>query len=126
MSVRNVKITVEYDGTNFYGWQKQPGLRTIQGTIEESIKKILQEDIKIIGASRTDRGVHAIGQVANFLTNTEIKLNILLYKLNRILPEDIRVKSIEEVDKEFNARYKAKSKKILFISFLKQKVFLKI
>lgn len=110
MSVRNIKIIVEYDGTNFYGWQKQPELKTIQGAIEEAIKKILQEDIKIIGAGRTDRGVHAEGQVANFFLNTEIDLNVLLYRLNKVLPEDIRIKTIAEVEKGFNSRYKTKLK----------------
>ena len=108
--MRNIKITIEYDGTNFHGWQKQLGLRTVQGTVEESVKKILQEDIKIIGAGRTDRSVHAEGQVANFLSNTEIKLNTILYRLNKILPEDVRIKSIKEVKKDFHSRYKVKSK----------------
>lgn len=115
--MRNIKIIIEYDGTNFYGWQKQPGLRTVEGTIEESIKKILQENIKIIGAGRTDSGVHASGQVANFLSNTENKLNTILYRLNKILPEDIRIKSIKEVNKDFHARYKAKSKLYRYIIF---------
>lgn len=108
--MQNIKIIIEYDGTDFFGWQKQPNLRTVQGTIESALFKILQEEVKIIGASRTDRGVHAEAQVTNFFTDKGIESDILFYRLNKVLPKDIKIKTIEEVDGNFHARYNAKSK----------------
>ncbi len=106
----NLKITIEYDGTEYSGWQYQPGKRTIQGEIEGVLYRITGEKIRIIGAGRTDAGVHAENQVANFLYNGRMSSEELKKAMNSLLPKDIFIKEIEEVSKNFNARYDAKSK----------------
>lgn len=108
--MRNIKLTIEYDGTNYFGWQIQPKGETIQGVIEERLKKITSEHVHLIGAGRTDSGVHALGQVANFKTNSNIDIFSLKRALNSLLPEDIVIKKVEEVDLGFNARKHAKTK----------------
>ena len=116
--MRNIKIIVEYDGTNYSGWQVQYGKassgqvrNTVQGQLEAVIGKILQENIKLAAASRTDAGVHAAGQAANFKTaNSTIKLNKLLRSINSMLPEDIAVSAISIARDNFSARYDAESK----------------
>jgi len=104
----NIKLVIEYDGTNYYGWQRIPGKKTIQGTIESVLSKILNEDVKITGASRTDAGVHALSQVANFKTKKVLNLNKLKKALNRMLPPDIVIKRISKVNLKFHARYSKK------------------
>jgi len=106
----NIKITIEYDGTKYYGWQRQKGLLSIQGILEEKISQITQEKILLNGSGRTDAGVHALGQVANFKTNSSIPLVELAFILNRMLPLDIRIRKTEKVDNDFHARYSAVSK----------------
>ena len=106
----NIKLTIEYEGTKYYGWQRQKGLLTIQGILEEKISQITQEKISLNGSGRTDAGVHALGQVANFKTNSSIPLPELPFILNRVLPLDIRIKKAEKVDNNFHARYSAVSK----------------
>ena len=117
--MRNLKITIEYDGTNYAGWQVQKSHqshvtshqpRTIQETIERALQKILQEKIRLIASGRTDAGVHALAQVANFTTASKIDLSKLHRALNGNLPEDIKISKIEEVDLKFNSRFSAKSK----------------
>lgn len=108
--LRNIKLEIEYDGTNFYGWQIQPKLRTVQGEIQEKLKTILGQKVNLIGAGRTDVGVHALGQVANFKTTSELDKNSIVNGLNGLLPGDIVIKEIEEVDLNFNSRYSAKSR----------------
>ncbi len=108
--MRNIKLIIEYDGTNYQGWQKQSKGETIQGVIEEKLKKITSEDIHLIGSGRTDAGVHALGQVANFKTNSNIDIYSLQRALNSLLPKDIVIKKVEEVELDFNARKNAKSK----------------
>ncbi|MFH1824745.1 MAG: tRNA pseudouridine(38-40) synthase TruA [Candidatus Firestonebacteria bacterium] len=109
--MRNIKLVIEYDGTDYSGWQRIPGKKTIQGTIEAALSKILNEDIKITGASRTDAGVHALGQVANFKTDNLLRdLFSLRKSLNSVLPPDIVIKKISKVDLKFHARYSAKLK----------------
>jgi len=108
--VRNIKLTIEYDGTAYHGWQIQPGLRTIQGEIKEQIAQITQQEVNLIGAGRTDAGVHALAQVANFQTESTIDLTALQRGLNSLLPPDIVVKAVEEVGEEFHARFSARSK----------------
>ncbi len=107
---RNIKLEIEYDGTNFHGWQIQPKLRTVQGEIEEKLETILGHKIDLIGAGRTDVGVHALGQAANFKTTIELDKNSIINGLNGLLPDDIVIKGIEEVDLNFNSRYNAKSR----------------
>lgn len=103
-------MTIEYDGTDFYGWQYQPDRRTVQGEIETAIKEITGENIRIIGAGRTDHGVHALGQVANFKINSDISCNNLKSGLNALTGEDIYIKEIKEVPSDFHARFSACSK----------------
>jgi tRNA pseudouridine38-40 synthase len=108
--VRNIKLTIEYDGGIYHGWQIQPGLRTIQGVVLEQIAQITQQKANLIGAGRTDAGVHALGQVASFKTESTIDLLALQRGLNSLLPSDIVVKAVEEVGEEFHARFSARSK----------------
>lgn len=102
-----------YDGNSYSGWQRL-GLseknNSIQGILEETISSYLGEEIHITGSGRTDAGVHALGQVANFKSNTKIKLSALMEDINRKLPEDIRILKIEYVDNDFHSRYSAVSK----------------
>ncbi|MEO0074517.1 MAG: tRNA pseudouridine(38-40) synthase TruA [candidate division WOR-3 bacterium] len=108
----NIKMVIEYDGHNYYGWQKQLSKPTIQGTIEQALAKILGEKVKIIGASRTDAGVSALAQVANcqITTKANFDLEKLTKSINALLPKDIYIKSISRVKDGFNARRDAKSK----------------
>jgi len=109
--VRNIKLTIEYDGSSYHGWQIQPGgLRTIQGEMREQIAQITQGEVNLIGAGRTDAGVHALGQVANFQTESTIELTALQRGLNSLLPPDIVIRAAEEVEEEFHARFSARSK----------------
>jgi len=110
--MRNLKLTIEYQGTNYAGWQRQKSIKvkTIQETIEEVLCKILQEKIKLIASGRTDAGVHAQAQVANFNTNSSIALNKLQRALNGLLPEDIVITKAEEAPLGFHSRFAAKSK----------------
>ena len=108
--MRNIKLTIEYDGTNYLGWQKQKMGTTIQGTLEEAIRALTNEDIEVIGSSRTDAGVHAKGFVANFKTNTKIPANKYREAINNKLPNDIVILESEEVEEEFHARYNARGK----------------
>ena len=108
--LRNIKLEIEYDGTNFYGWQVQPKLRTVQGEIEDRLNTILKHKVNLIGAGRTDVGVHALGQVANFKTENQLNKESILRGLNGLLPDDVVIKKVEEVDLDFNARYSAKSR----------------
>jgi len=108
--VRNIKLTIEYDGGAYHGWQIQPGLRTIQGVMREQIAQITQKKVNLIGAGRTDAGVHVLAQVASFKTESTIDLPSLQRGLNSLLPPDIVVKGLEEVAEEFHARFSARSK----------------
>jgi tRNA pseudouridine38-40 synthase len=108
--VRNIKLEIEYDGTDFHGWQIQPDLRTVQGEIQNKLKTILGEKVNLVSAGRTDVGVHALGQVANFKTASGLDRNSIINGLNGLLPEDVVIKKIEEVDVDFNSRYDAKSR----------------
>ncbi|MCJ7576966.1 MAG: tRNA pseudouridine(38-40) synthase TruA [candidate division Zixibacteria bacterium] len=107
---RNIKLEIEYEGTDFSGWQIQPKLRTVQGEIQDKLQTILGHKINLIGAGRTDVGVHALGQAANFKTTNELSKNSIINGLNGLLPDDIVIKRIEEVDLNFNSRYDAKSR----------------
>ncbi len=102
---------MEYDGTNFVGWQMQPNGRSVQEELEKGLRQILQEDCKTNAAGRTDSGVHARGQVANFLTTSNTSITKLLRSLNGVLPEDVAVLGGEEVDEKFHARYSAKARR---------------
>jgi tRNA pseudouridine38-40 synthase len=108
--MRNVKITIAYDGTHFHGWQHQPGVTTIQGALHEAARKIAQERITIHGASRTDTGVHALGQVAHFKTQSALSAAEFQRALNALLPPAIRIMEAEEVGHAFHSRWLAQGK----------------
>jgi tRNA pseudouridine38-40 synthase len=115
---RNIKLEIEYDGSDFHGWQTQPELRTVQGELELSLSSILNHEIKLIGSGRTDVGVHALRQVANFETESGLEPETLKKALNGVLPRDIVVKQVKEVNSEFNARFSAKSRVYRYLIFL--------
>ena len=106
--MRNVRLLLEYDGTNFVGWQSQREGRSVQGEIESALCTILQEPVSVIGAGRTDAGVHARGQVANFRTNSPLSVDEIRGGLNGVLPEDVAVLECGEVPIDFHSRYSAK------------------
>lgn len=107
---RNFKLVIAYDGTDFAGWQVQPGLKTVQGTLARAITCVTREESIVHGSGRTDTGVHALGQVASFSTGTPIPASNLVIALNDILPLSIRVLSAEEVAQDFHPRKSAKGK----------------
>lgn len=103
--MKRVKLVVAYDGTNYHGWQVQDNGITIEEVLNRTISKLVQEDIKVIGASRTDAGVHACGNVAVFDTESRIPGDKFSFALNQRLPEDIRIQESCEVDADFHPRY---------------------
>ena len=105
--MRRFKLTVEYDGTDFAGWQYQSNARTVQGELVKSLSQLLQEEVKITGAGRTDAGVHARGQAAHCETGNPMDVRTIKRGINALLPADIVVRSAEEVDNHFHARYSA-------------------
>lgn len=113
--VRNIKLTIEYDGTDFCGWQRQPRVRTVQEELERSLKELFQENIQLIGSGRTDAGVHALGQVANFCTEKMIPIDGILKGTNTILDRDVRIIKAEKVHSDFHARYDAKSRSYRYV-----------
>ena len=112
--MRNIKITIEYDGKDFNGWQKQTEKLNIQGEIERAIEIITGEKVNVIGSGRTDAGVNALNQVANFKIENKMPIEKIPYALNSQLKRSIRIKSAEEVDERFNSRYNAKKKTYIY------------
>jgi tRNA pseudouridine38-40 synthase len=108
--MQNFKITIEYDGSAYHGWQRQATDRTIQGDIENALKTMTGDPITLTGSGRTDAGVHALNQAANFRCETSLTPDVFLNGLNSLLPEDIVVTSCEVVPEKFHARYDVKSK----------------
>ena len=108
--MRNIKLVIEYDGTNFYGWQAQPGLRTVQGALEQAIRELTGEAARPAGAGRTDAGVHAEGQVASFRTASMLPAAKFAPALTALLPEDVAVLRAEDVPEEFHARHSAQAR----------------
>ncbi len=107
---RNLKITLAYDGSDFHGWQVQPGLRTVQGTLAECIQRLTGEAVLPQGSGRTDAGVHALAQVASVRLDTPIPERNLVIALNDVLPPSVRVNRVEAVRDDFHARHSAKAK----------------
>ncbi|MDY6951657.1 MAG: tRNA pseudouridine(38-40) synthase TruA [Thermodesulfobacteriota bacterium] len=107
---RNFKLVMEYDGTGYHGWQRQKDLPTVQGTIETRLKTMTGQSVTVIGSGRTDAGVHALNQVANFVVETNLTADIFKRGLNSLLPPDIVIKACQQVDAAFHARYDAVSK----------------
>jgi len=108
--MRTIKLTVAYDGKDFHGWQVQPALRTVQGEIEKAVEQITGESIRIMGAGRTDAGVHALGQAASFSTTSSLSCRKLCDGLDAVTPEDIAVIEAYDVPENFDARHDAVSK----------------
>jgi len=117
MKLRNIKLILEYDGTRYYGWQKQPKVPTIQETMERSLSLLLKEKVKIIAAGRTDAHVHAQGQVVNFHTSTSLPLHSIKPALGSYLPEDIKVKRVEEVPLNFHAQKSALNRTYKYVIY---------
>jgi tRNA pseudouridine38-40 synthase len=111
----NYKLTLQYDGTKYAGWQIQENALSIQEVIKSSIQQILQEEVNLIGAGRTDAGVHALGQVANFTLDKELDLFRFKYSINSVLPDDISITNIESVDEKFHSRFSAKKRSYIYL-----------
>lgn len=107
MKKKVYKLSISYDGTNYCGWQSQPNGNSVQDEIEKALKIILKENISLIGSGRTDAGVHAKEQVAHFSTNAKFSIDRLIFSLNGLLHNDIRINSIEDAEDSFHARYSA-------------------
>ncbi len=120
--VQNYQIVLSYDGTDFHGWQRQPKKRTIQGTLEDTLAKIAQKKVTVIGAGRTDAGVHAQGQVANFKAVLRLNEDELKKALNALLPDDIRVIELKKAAMDFHARRGAKAKVYHYRIFHSQEI----
>ncbi len=108
--MKTIKLTIAYDGTHFHGWQFQPGIATIQGAIQDAARKITQEKIIAHGASRTDAGVHALGQVAHFKTRSTLSATQIQRALNALLPPAIRIVAAEEMGQDFHSRWQSQGK----------------
>lgn len=114
--MRNIKLTIEYDGKDFNGWQKQPNKLNIQGEIERAIQEITKEEkIELNASGRTDAGVHALGQVANFKTNSKMPVEKFPIAINTKVKKSIVVKNAEEVPERFHSRYNCKQKTYRYI-----------
>src|SRR5262245_24769245 len=112
----NFRFTLAYDGTDFHGWQTQPGLRTVQQTLEESIASVTREQrVRVNASGRTDTGVHALGQVVNFHSQTTLSADVLLRAVNANLPEDVRVLRSEAVPDDFDANRDAVRKRYRYV-----------
>jgi tRNA pseudouridine38-40 synthase len=109
--MRNIRLDLEYDGTVYHGWQVQPDVSTIQQELEETLHQILGERVRVVGAGRTDAGVHALGQVGHFPTESALEVGALFRGMNSLLPEDIVVKAVREAPPDFHARKSALMKR---------------
>ncbi len=113
--LKNYKLLIQYDGTNYSGWQIQSNAETVQQKISDSIKTILREEVNLIGSGRTDSGVHALGQIANFRSEQEIDLYRFKHSLNSVLPLDVSIVKIEKTDELFHARFDAKKRNYIYL-----------
>ena len=113
--MRNIKLTIEYDGKDFNGWQRQPDKLNIQGEIEKAIKEITGENIDLVASGRTDAGVHSLGQIANFKTSSKLPVEKIPIAINTKLKRSIRILRAEEVEEEFHSRYSCKKKTYRYI-----------
>lgn len=108
--MKKILLTIAYDGTRYFGWQRQENFITVEGEVEKALSKLFNANVELRGASRTDTGVHALGQRATFEISTTIPTCRLPYAINNILPDDIRVHKAEEVSAKFHPQYDAKNK----------------
>jgi tRNA pseudouridine38-40 synthase len=113
--MRNIKLTLCYDGTDFHGWQRQPGLRSVQGELEQAIESLTQECANATASGRTDAGVHALGQVVHFYTASRHPAAVFVRGLNALLPNDVRVFDAQEVPQAFHATLDARSKRYRYV-----------
>lgn len=122
--MQRYKVVIQYDGTDFFGWQIQQDKPTVQGTITQAMKTVLRSEVSVVGSGRTDTGVHAFGQVAHFDAPASVDVNKFLYSVNSLLPDSISITNMYEVDDEFHARFDAKKRGYLyFISTNKNPFF---
>ncbi len=117
-NMKNIMLTLEYDGTNYSGWQIQDNANSIQAEVEKAIYRLTKKEVTLIGAGRTDAKVHALGQVANFFIETSIPGESFKYALNEYLPEDIKAVYSNEVPKDFHARFSAIKKRYRYKIYL--------
>lgn len=108
--MRNIKLTLQFDGTDYHGWQIQKSDRTVQKTLQDAVSTIVNSEVKLHGSGRTDAGVHALGQVANFKTESLIDVDTLKKGLNSLLPGDIVIVNAEDADLDFHSRFSAKNR----------------
>ena len=113
--MNNYKLIIQYDGTNYAGWQIQKNAPTVQQKITDAVEIILKEKINLIGSGRTDAGVHALGQTANFRTENDISLRKFNHSLNAILPADISIIKMEKAAPEFHSRFDAKKRSYIYL-----------
>ncbi len=113
--MRNIKLIVEYDGTDYHGWQSQINAIAVQDVLQKALRKLTGEDCDLTGSSRTDTGVHALGQVANFMTESTIPAERFPQAIRSLLPGDVVVRHSEEVSPDFNSRFWAKGKKYRYL-----------
>lgn len=116
--MRNIRMTIQYDGTAYSGFQSQANARTVQDELESALAKITKAPVRVVGAGRTDAGVHALGQVVSFKTEARMPADRFAYAANSLLPPDIRVVASEEVGMDFHARFSAKSKVYRYTIFV--------
>ncbi len=112
--MNNYRIIIQYDGGNYAGWQEQENANTVQETIKNSINTILRQEINLIGSGRTDAGVHALGQVANFKTGQELDIYKFQHSLNSVLPDDISIRKTDKAVESFHSRFDAKKRSYLY------------
>lgn len=113
--MKNIFLKIAYDGSSYKGWQKQKDVKTVAGVLEDAINGLLKTNIRLIGASRTDAGVHAKGQCANFLLPIDVEPKTIKHVLNQSLPKDIIILDVEEKDEDFSSRFNAKGKHYRYV-----------
>ena len=116
-SLRRIRMIVEYDGTNYAGWQRQSNALAVQQVVEEALTRLTGVPVTITGTSRTDAGVHALGQTAHFDTESRIPADKFAYALNTMLPPDVRIRRSEEAPEGFHARFSAKGKRYRYLIY---------
>lgn len=121
-NIRYIKLLIEYEGTEFAGWQKQPNVRTVQEEIEKGLYELTGTKITVKSAGRTDAGVHALAQVVSFQTNSQLPITAFCKGLNRHLPQDVRINEAEERSEKFDARRDAVARTYRYIISTRQKV----
>jgi tRNA pseudouridine38-40 synthase len=115
--MRRIKLVLDYVGTRYHGWQLQPGKDTVQKRLEDALSELCKEEIHVVASGRTDSGVHALGQVVHFDTNTQYGLVAYVRGTNNYLPDSIKVLDAQEVDEQFHARFSAKKKTYVYVMY---------